>query len=66
MVRTAVAAPEHDRTTVIHVRDARPGDAYVGRDGPAARQTKPCHADVLVELLDRHTDAELREMADRA
>lgn len=118
MVRTTVAVPEHDRTTVIHIRDARSGDVYVGRpsgrlpDGvvlmtafgnpfrllregsrplvieqyrrhllasprlirmlPQLRgkrlacwcRPRRCHADVLVELLDRHTDAELRGMAD--
>ena len=44
----------------------RPLACWCRHDGDARTADNACHADVLLELLERHTDEELRAMAEEA
>ena len=50
------------RLRALPMRRGKPLACWCRHDGEARTEDNACHADVLIELLDRFTDAELRVM----
>ena len=68
--REAATGPDGNRAEVIalcrHVLPTplRPLTCRCRRDGEAQTAENACHADVLLDLLGRHTDGEWRALGD--